>query len=125
MAEQSAGLGRNHNARKEPEKKLAIKQEESAMARSKLSELLDSAVAIWERRSSFEKVIIIFIWLSVTMPMQSMFIDLKDRTSSRTSLPSCQGGFIAECMQRNGFDPRMEGDPRFQELYKSCSSECR
>lgn len=45
--------------------------------------------------------------------------------STREPLPSCGGGFIAQCIQRNGLDPRLEGDARFQSLYNLCSSQCQ
>ncbi len=45
--------------------------------------------------------------------------------STREPLPSCGGGFIAQCIQRNGLDPRLEGDDRFQPLYNLCSSQCQ
>jgi hypothetical protein len=52
-------------------------------------------------------------------------LDYNVSHTPREPLPSCGGGFIAQCIQKNGLDPRLEGDARFQSLYELCSSQCQ
>lgn len=92
---------------------------------SGMNSVVGRALAIWGRQTLPGKIIIVLIWLAVTLPIQLLYLDPPDRSNRPTRLPSCQGGFIAQCIERRGLDPRLEGDPRFDPLLRLCRKECQ
>lgn len=90
---------------------------------ARLNLAIDVSLEFWDRRNSIQKGLIVFVWFIVTVRMQTLFIEGEYFVSPPR--PSCGGTFIADCIERHGLDPHLEGDDRFLDLYNLCEHQCR